>query len=310
MNSRLGIIDLGTNTFHLLIIEKRGATIETLFKTSMPARIGMGGINKDLITEEAIDRALKVLQHFRTKLDEFSIAVAQTFAFGTSAIRNASNQNEFCTYVKNETGISITVIDGEREAELIYKGVRAGVSLGMEPSLIMDIGGGSVEFIIGNEKQIFWKKSFEIGGQRLMEKFMRHDPLSEAIRRKLYDYFEEQLIPLANAVHQYAPVKIVGSSGSFDTLLDIDFQNRTGEWAPKDITDFELPLAEFFRSYEIILTSNHGQRMLIPGMIELRADMIVVAVCLIDYILKRYNIRKIQVSSYALKEGVLAELLE
>lgn len=310
MDSRLGIIDLGTNTFHLLIVEKSGTEIETLFRTSMPARIGMGGINKHLITPEAFERALLVLNQFRSKLDEFSIIDTNTFAFGTSAIRNASNQKEFCGYVETQTGIKITVIDGDQEALYIYKGVRSGVSMGMSPSLIMDIGGGSVEFIIGNEKQIFWKQSFEIGGQRLMEKFMRHDPLSESSRKKLYDYFEEHLIPLANAVHQYAPEKVVGSSGSFDTLIDIDFQHRTGQWAPKDITDFALPSEEFLRSYAIILTGNHQQRMAIPGMIDLRADMIVVAVCLIDYVLKSYGITEIQVSSYALKEGVLADLLE
>lgn len=310
MNSRFGIIDLGTNTFHLLIVEKKGDNAETLFRESMPARIGKGGINKRLITDDAFQRALGVLQKFRTKLDEFAVAPDKTLAFGTSAIRNADNQREFVSYIFENTGISITVIDGEQEATYIYKGVRYGVSLGTQPALIMDIGGGSVEFIIGNQRQIFWKQSFEIGGQRLMEKFMRHDPLSESDRRRLYDHFETHLIPLANAVHQYAPVKIVGSSGSFDTLVDMDFQHRTNQWPPRDITDFSLSIQEFYRAYALITTGDHDARMAIPGMIELRADMIVVAVCLIDYVIRSHHIQAIQVSNYALKEGVLAQLLE
>jgi exopolyphosphatase/guanosine-5'-triphosphate,3'-diphosphate pyrophosphatase len=96
----------------------------------------------------------------------------------------------------------------------------------------MDIGGGSVEFIIGNQSQIFWKQSFEIGGQRFMEKFMRNDPLSQADRRSLYNHFEENLIPLANAVHQYAPEKLVGSSGTFDTLLTSISITAPGDWPP------------------------------------------------------------------------------
>ena len=310
MNSRLAIIDLGTNTFHLLIVEKKGSDIATLFRESMPARIGAGGINKRIITDSAFERALSVLQKFRLKLDDYAVSGHRTFAFGTSAIRNAENQKEFCNYILEQTNIEITVIDGEQEASYIYKGVRSGVALGITPSLIMDIGGGSVEFIIGNEKQVFWKQSFEIGGQRMMEKFMRHDPLTESDRKKLYNYFEENLVPLANAVHQYAPVKIVGSSGSFDTLVDIDFQHRTNQWPPKSTRDFHLPIQEFYRAYALILAGNHEERMAIPGMIELRADMIVVAVCLIDYVLRSYHIQQIQVSNFALKEGVLAQLIE
>jgi exopolyphosphatase/guanosine-5'-triphosphate,3'-diphosphate pyrophosphatase len=309
MNTRLGIIDLGTNTFHLLIVDKNEDAVTTVFHESRPARIGLGGINKRMITPEAFGRAFAVLDYFREKLDLFDVAQENTFAFGTSAIRNAENQTDFCSAVLDKTGISITVIDGNREAEYIYSGVRYGTELGNSPCLIMDIGGGSVEFIIGNETQIFWKQSFEIGGQRLMEKFMRNDPMSQSDKKNLYNYFEESLIPLANAVHQYAPVKLVGSSGTFDTLIDIDYQFRTNSSPPKNQTDFPLPKAEFYRIYTTILSGNHEERMQIPGMIELRADMIVVAVCLIDYILKSYGIDKIQVSSYALKEGVLAELL-
>ncbi|SEJ11558.1 exopolyphosphatase / guanosine-5'-triphosphate,3'-diphosphate pyrophosphatase [Dyadobacter koreensis] len=310
MSSRLGIIDLGTNTFHLLIVEKNGENIATLFHKSQPTQIGLGGINKKLITDEATERALKVLHFFREQLDIFGVSKENTFAFGTSAIRNAENRDLFCEKILKETGITITVIDGNQEAEYIYNGVRTGVNLGKEPSLIMDIGGGSVEFIIGNEKQIFWKQSFEIGGQRLMEKFMKNDPISESDKKRLYNYFDENLIPLANAVHQYAPVKLVGSSGTFDTLVDIDYQYRTGEWPSRTQTDFVISLDEFYRAYALILSGNHDERMAIPGMIALRVDMIVVAVCLVDYVLKSHKISKIQVSSHALKEGVLAKLLD
>ena len=309
MSARLGIIDLGTNTFHLLIVEKNGKDVITRFHESRPARIGLGGINNRIITDEAIERALIVLRFFREQLDLFEVSIENTLAFGTSAIRNAGNQDLFCQIVLQETNIPITVIDGDKEANYIYKGVRYGADLGSSTSLIMDIGGGSVEFIIGNASQIFWKQSFEIGGQRMMEKFMRNDPLTEGDKKKIYNYFEENLIPLANAVHQYAPDKLVGSSGTFDTLIDIDFHHRTGNWPPKKQTDFTLPIEEFYRIYSLILNGNHDERMAIPGMIPLRVDMIVVAVCLVDYVLRSHGIRQIQVSSYALKEGVLADLI-
>lgn len=309
MGPRFGIIDLGTNTFHLLIVEKQGNQFAPVFHESKPARIGLGGINKKIITDEAFERAIHVLQGFREKLDHFEVTAENTFAFGTSAIRNAENQAAFCSNIFEKTHIRITVIDGNKEAEYIYRGVRFGSEIGNAPALIMDIGGGSVEFIIGNHTQIFWKQSFEIGGQRLMDRFMRNDPLSIADKKNLYNYFEESLIPLANAVHQYAPEKLIGSSGTFDTLVAIDFQYRTSQPPPAGQTDFTLTTEEFYRAYNLILSGNHDERMQIPGMIELRVDMIVVAVCLVDYVLKSYGIRQLQVSSYALKEGVLAELL-
>lgn len=306
---RLGIIDLGTNTFHLLIVEKNGGELTKVFHESRAARIGQGGINQRIITEAAIERALGVLRFYQEKLVEFEVKPENVFAFGTSAVRNADNSEEFCQIVQQKTGISIKVIDGAQEAEYIYSGVKAAVALGEEPALIMDIGGGSVEFIIGNQSQIFWKQSFEIGGQRLLEKFMRTDPLAEADRKRLYNYFDEQLIPLANAVHQYAPTRVVGSSGSFDTLVAMDFMNRTGTLPNRTQTSFDLPLQEFYRSYELLSSLNQDERMAIPGMIALRVDMIVVASCLIDYILRTHNIQQIKVSTYALKEGVMQSLV-
>lgn len=308
MKDRLGIIDLGTNTFHLLIVEKDGGRMTKIFHESRAARIGQGGINQRVITEAAIERALGVLRFYQEKLREYEVKADNVFAFGTSAVRNAQNSEEFCQIVEQETGIAVRVIDGAREAEYIYNGVRAAVELGEEPALITDIGGGSVEFIIGNQSQVFWKQSFEIGGQRLLEKFMRTDPLVEADRKRIYNYLDEQLIPLANAVHQYAPATMVGSSGSFDTLVAMDFMHRSGALPDRAQTSFELPIEEFYRSFETLLSRTHDERMAIPGMIELRVDMIVVASCLIDYILRTHQIQKIKVSTYALKEGVMQSL--
>ncbi len=302
------IIDLGTNTFHLLIVEKQAIGYETLFRESRPAKIGQAGINQSVITEEAVDRALNVLTYFRQVLDQHRVAPEQVVAIGTSAIRVARNQQAFIERVRTATGIPIQVITGDQEAEYIYHGVRAAGALGEETALIIDIGGGSVEFILGNQTRIFWKQSFEIGGQRLRERFMTTDPISSSSIRRLHDYFQKQLLPLANAVHQYQPSVLVGSSGSFDTLVDMWFMHEHGHLPDPAQTSFALPVAEFYRGYEQLITRNHAERMQIPGMIELRVDMIVVAVCLIDYVLKTYHLARIRTSTYSLKEGVLSSL--
>jgi exopolyphosphatase / guanosine-5'-triphosphate,3'-diphosphate pyrophosphatase len=306
------IIDLGTNTFHLLIAEKQpDQPYKTLFRESRPAKIGQAGINQGLITEEGIDRALTVLTFFRQKLDEFGVLPEQVVATGTSAIRVARNQAAFIERVQQTTGIRIQVISGEQEADYIYQGVRAAGALSEKTALIMDIGGGSVEFILGNTSRIFWKQSFEIGGQRLLERFMPGDrsvPISATSLNRLHDFFREQLLPLTNGIHQYQPDVLVGSSGSFDTLVDMWYMHEHGHLPEPEQTAFSLPVSEFYRAYELLISRNHAERMLIPGMIELRVDMIVVAISLIDYILKTYALTEITTSTYSLKEGILSSL--
>ncbi|QJW88564.1 phosphatase [Spirosoma taeanense] len=302
------IIDLGTNTFHLLIVENEATGYRTLFRESRPAKIGQAGINQGIITPEAIGRALNVLTHFRQVLDQHHVAPEQVMATGTSAIRVARNQQEFIQQVRQETGIPIQVISGEQEAEYIYKGVRAAGALDDQTALVIDIGGGSVEFILGNQTRIYWKQSFEIGGQRLRERFMTTDPISAGSIRRLTDYFQAQLLPLANAIHQYQPTVLVGSSGSFDTLVDMWYMHERGHLPDPAQTAFNLPIDEFYRAYELLITRNHEERMQLPGMIELRVDMIVVAVCLIDYVLKAYGITQIRTSTYSLKEGILSTM--
>lgn len=301
---RTAIIDLGTNTFHLLIVEGT----ETLYKSSIPAKIGMGGISQGVISEEGIQRALGVLRSFREVIDNQSVSLEKVFATGTSAIRNAGNKEEFIKRVLDATGIKIQVISGDEEAELICLGVKQAMSI-PETSMIMDIGGGSVEFIICNDEKIFWKQSFEIGGQRLMDKFMKSDPISMRSVQMMDDFFREKLLPLANACHQYAPKVLIGSSGSFDTLIDMQYMKEKGQLPASNEVAFEYSLPEFYWAYDELIFKNHAERMQISGMIELRVDMIVVAMCLIRFIIQTLEIQRIRVSSFALKEGVMAKVL-
>jgi exopolyphosphatase / guanosine-5'-triphosphate,3'-diphosphate pyrophosphatase len=304
------IIDLGTNTFQLLIIEIDGQNFKTIHEESYAAKIGMGGISSGIITEEGIQRGVKGLQYFQQVFEKEEVTNENVLATATSAVRNAKNRDEFCQRVLNETGIKIQVVSGEEEATLIFEGVKLGMDIGTEPSMIMDIGGGSVEFIICDKNRIMYKRSFEIGGQRLMDKFMTSDPISPRSVGALRDYLEEQLLPLTNAVHQYAPVCVIGSAGSFETLIDMFYMKTYGHLPSPEKVYFDLPVSEFYDSFLKLVTKNHDERMTLAGMKELRVDMIVVGVCLIDFVLKRFDIRQIKVSNYALKEGILSGILK
>jgi exopolyphosphatase/guanosine-5'-triphosphate,3'-diphosphate pyrophosphatase len=231
----------------------------------------------------------------------------QIFAFGTSALRNATNAKQVTDAIWNASGISITIIDGEQEAEYIYYGVRTAVPLESEPSLIVDIGGGSVEFIIANATEIFWKKSIEIGAQRLLEQFHKHDPITPEEIKLLENHFNSTLVQVKDKLIQWIPRTLVGSSGTFDTLSEI-YALEQGIQIKEFDAETPLTLEAFQKIHTLLIAKNREERMNIRGMIEMRVDMIVVASCLIHYLLEIHPFEKIRVSSYSLKEGVLSQL--
>jgi len=303
---RVAVIDLGTNTFHLLVANITDEQkIQPLHEEKQPARIGQGGISQGIITQDAFDRGIRIMTDYRRRIAELHVPTAHILATGTSAIRSASNGADFVQRIQEETGIKVGIISGDREAELIYHGVRNALDMSTEPSLIVDIGGGSVEFIIGNSEKIFWKKSFEIGGQRLMDKFMLSDPIPPQSVQRLYDFLNESLLPLTNAIHQYHPRTLIGSSGTFDTLVEINALKENDVFKLNDHTAYELPSDAFQAIFQELLAKDRTERLGVRGMIPLRVDMIVVACCLIDFVLKKYEITKLRASTYALKEGLL-----
>ncbi|WP_460925617.1 Ppx/GppA phosphatase family protein [Pontibacter brevis] len=310
MKKRFALIDMGTNTFHLLLTEvDENGKRHDFIKTKVPVRLGQGGISSGAIAPEAYERAIKTLKDFRRQIDEYEVEAIQAMA--TSMVRNASNGDDFIKDIFKETDIQVQVIDGNKEAEFIYYGVRAAGVLDEQTSLVMDIGGGSVEFIICNKQEIFWKRSFEVGAQRMMDRFFKQDPIAPESAEAEKAYLREELQPLTEAVAQYKPTILVGSSGTFDTLCDInahskgDFSRQQDQPAAST-----LAIADFYRIHQDLLRKNHEERLAIPGMLEMRVDMIVLASIAVDFVLQAYNLQEIRVSAYALKEGVLQKMLE
>lgn len=302
MTKQIVIIDLGTNTFHLLIAEKKKDGHEIVHREKQAVRIGVGGINQDVIPGAGLSRAIETLLGFKRKIGD--IPSNRIFTFGTSAFRNARNQTQAINEIKSRTGIEVTILTGNQEAEFIYYGIQSALDMGPDKSLIMDIGGGSVEFIIGDKRTIFWKQSLEIGGQRLLEKFQKHDPIAEEEISQLNAYFSQHLTSLFEALGEYRPDTLVGSSGTFDTLSDI-FCLKHGIAKHDDDPETALTMKGFYEIYQELIAKNRAQRMAIPGMIEMRVDMIVVASCLIRFVVDHYAFSKIRVSGYSLKEGAL-----
>lgn len=297
------IIDLGTNTFHLFISEVKNGVLREYFKLQVPVKIGRGGINDGFITDEAYKRGLIAISEFRKYLDQFRIV--DITAFATSAIRNAKNGDAFVADVKDRCNIDILTIDGDTEAAYIYKGVSNSFRLPDANVLVMDIGGGSVEFIIGRQQDILWKQSFEIGTARLIGQFHAHDPVTREEVEALNRYLDEKLGDVRAAVDRFRPEILVGAAGSFETLLDVVIKDLTVIPVSLSKNAYQIRREDFDVFLEIMKTSNADQRSRLRGMTSFRVEMITVAALLMDYVITSYGIRRIITSDYSLKEGVM-----
>lgn len=306
-DNHIAILDLGTNTFHLLIAVIHDEKFKIIHREKFAVKLGEGGINRGIITEEAWERGIAAIKKINYLLQSYPVKEIRSFA--TSAIRNASNGHLFLKEIRSVAGISATIIDGKQEAEYIYYGVRQAIQIGSKPVLIMDIGGGSVEYIVANQHEIFWKKSFEIGAQRLYDLFHVHDPVRKEDILHLNNYLELVLHPLIQALNRYEPEVLVGCSGTFDTLLEI-YCIRNNINKGKKTYEFLIDLPAFFAIHQEIIGKNKAGRLAIPGMSAMRADMIAMSSSLIHFTLTKHPFMALKASSYSLKEGILSEIVD
>ena len=300
MLNRYAIIDLGTNTFHLLVAEQQlDNSFKELYRKRYFVKLAEKGI--ETIGQASLQRGLVALQHFRQVIDK--LQVKKVKAIGTAALRTATNGPAFVQQVKEELNISIELITGSQEAAYIHQGVAMAVPFQEENYLLMDIGGGSVEFIIANKETVHWAESFPIGVGVLYKKFHQHKPILPTEITAAKAFIDRFLNPLQKALQQFPASILVGASGTFEVL---EFLLAKDKVHP---TYAYVNVSDFHPFYQKIRQTTIEERLRLKEIPDTRADMIVVAVILIDYIINLVDIKQIIVSKYAMKEGILAELL-
>jgi exopolyphosphatase / guanosine-5'-triphosphate,3'-diphosphate pyrophosphatase len=310
MQKPIAVIDLGTNTFHLVITQVgESQKYHIIHNEKVFVQMGDKGISKDTIHPEAADRVLAALHLFRAVLDKFSVPNNRVLAVATSAFRSAKNGQKLLDQISEETKIEVRLIGGQEEAGLILEGVRSALHIGQTNALVMDIGGGSVEFIIANDKDVFCKESFDIGAQRLLDAFMKHDPILQDDIQNLNSHLSLKLKALANALEKYPVQQLIGSSGTFDTIVDIHYKKLHLE-LNQDSKEFSVPIESYQSIHEELISKDKNSRAQIEGMSTQRVEMIVVASCLLDFVVKLTKVDKLRVSAYALKEGLLKKITE
>ena len=301
----IAIIDCGTNTFNLLIAEVVDQKWSVLFENKLAVKLGAGGFDQKKIVPSRMIRGMDALQCHRSNIRNFQVEKVKVFA--TSAIREATNGNDFVKLVKEILDLDIEVIDGDREAELIYKGIKATIDLGEEPSLMIDIGGGSTEIIIGNRHEIFWKKSYLLGVSRLHERVNPSDRVTHEDTTKLKRIFEESFPDLKVALEKYPCSQLIGSSGSFDTIFAMYKHSEPSlKEVPFELLN-EIPISYFPTMHIWLMGSTYDQRLKHPAIPSIRAEYMPLASYLVKTILEMGSFKKMYHSAYALKEGAILE---
>ncbi len=307
---RIAVIDLGTNTFNLLIVETgKNQAYNIIYNNKLPVKLGKSGIDKKEIRPDAITRGMNALERHINTIREYN--VEKVYAIATSGIRSARNGEQFVKMIYQRFGIEVEIISGDREAELIYHGVRQAVELTNEKVLILDIGGGSVELIIADKNSLYWKKSYPLGVARLLAKFKPSDPISIEEIEFISNYLEERLSDLFEEFRKHKINTLIGASGSFETIAamiradDPRFESETGV-LPQSV---EIDLTDFENLYQRLINSTLKERKQMKGLETMRLEMIVVATLIVKFILQKLKINHLVQSNFALKEGVIYELL-
>lgn len=296
---------MGTNTFQLLVAEPDpSGGLHILTEQEIFVRIGRGGISQGLLTAEAMQRALAAMETFHQEWSRWQ--PDRVVAVATSATRSARNAPELLSQIEQATGVYPTVISGELEAELIYKGVLAEGLL-TSTALVMDIGGGSVEFILADSGGAFWKTSLEIGGQRLLDRFIgEQDPVSHTSLREMEHFLSEALAPVLHQVQKFCPDYIVGSAGAFETMAAICGHHHRHT---QPTTHHQFSFRELEAVYLFLTHMKREERQRVHGLIPQRVDTIVAASALMHATMRLTGLRQVAVARYSLKEGVAWHLL-
>ena len=312
--SRIAVIDCGTNTFNLRIVdfnEKLGpGRWKDVFSLRLPVKLGKGGVGKGIILPERIARALDAIGVMKEAI--FNYGAEDVHIIATSALRDASNRKEFTEEVEKLYGYRVNVISGAAEAALI----QAGLELTFIPDegvkvLTMDIGGGSTECVLWDSSEMIWSRSFDVGVARMANLFKMKDRFG-ADKDEAYNvmkpFLEDALQPLQVALENVKPSILVGSSGSFDTFAAVTNPIKELIEADEHPKATLIDMSKFKELSGELMCNTLKDRLALEGMPPDRADNIPYAAAIVRYALSNSNIDTMLRSEYALREGVLNRL--
>jgi exopolyphosphatase/guanosine-5'-triphosphate,3'-diphosphate pyrophosphatase len=304
---RIAALDLGTNSFHLLVADVHAdGHFESLSREKAMIRLGDVVSREGRITEPAADAAVATVGRFKRMAE--AAGATELHACATSAIRVASNGDALVDRIEEETGVAVEVISGLREAELIFGAIRASVLLEPAPALCFDLGGGSVEIMVGDAGGLRWASSENLGVGRLTAEFVSTDPITKDERRRLRAHLVDVLTPVANEVAAFEPKLVVGSSGTLGDLAHM-VAARRAEDVPISLNQLAFTRDEFQPLYKEILGSTADQRLRLEGLEARRVDLITAGSIFLSTAMELFGFEELTVSEWALREGIVLDAI-
>lgn len=301
---KIGTIDIGTNSMRLLIGNYINNKIENRKKYVSTTRIGQGVDKEGYITEEAIERNLKALKEFsdickNEKCDEI-------YCMGTSALRDSKNGQEFVRRAKELTGIDVDIICGDEESNLGFMGVLEGTDGNKsEDILVIDIGGGSTEFIVGNEEGIKFCKSENVGALRMTEKFITTDPISDEEYNSMASFIEETLYDTLNVLKEKKISKLVGIGGAITSLSAMNQQLEV--YSMEKVHNSIVCKKDLERILQNLKKMTLNDKKTMKGLQPKRADIITAGVKILHIIMEKLEFEEIMISEYDNLEGLMCQ---
>jgi exopolyphosphatase/guanosine-5'-triphosphate,3'-diphosphate pyrophosphatase len=292
-------VDLGSNSFHMIVCRLKDGKLHTIDRLREMVRLGSGLNQDNFISQETQDRALACLERFGQRIRNFPTGTVR--AVGTNTLRTAKNSNQFLLRAEAALGQPIHIISGIEEARLIYQGVAHSLASNANKRLVMDIGGGSTEYIIGKLNQARRKESLHMGCVSLSNKFFPNGIISSKKFRQAVLFAERELEPFQYAFSHKRWDEAIGASG---TLRAVNKILQASEWSNNGIT-----LAGLEKLVDAITKAEHVNDLDLPGLDPERAPVFPGGVAIIYASFLRLGIEQMTISDGALREGLVHDLL-
>lgn len=302
---KIGTIDIGTNSMRLLTAVYKDGKIINRKKYVNTTRIGQGVDNKGYISKDAIDRNIQALKEFKAICDDEGCEYI--CCMGTSALRDSKNSSEFIELAKKEAGVDVEVITGERESNLGFLGVLEGVEKDeLEEILVIDIGGGSTEFIVGDKDGVKFCKSENIGALRLTEKFLKTEIVSDDQLKETIEFIENTIEDTISKIKNRNIKKLVGIGGTVTSVSAIN--QKLEVYSMEKVHNSKICKKELDEILQMLKNMTLEDKKRLKGLQPKRADIITAGVVILDIIMEKLEINEIIVSEYDNLEGLMCQI--
>jgi exopolyphosphatase/guanosine-5'-triphosphate,3'-diphosphate pyrophosphatase len=299
---RVASIDIGTNTILLLIAKVEGEKIHPLFEIETVVRLGEGVQKDGLLLKEAMDRGLQTLAQYLKRCQEWE--VQKIFAAGTSALREAKNSEDFLRLAKEKFDLSIEVISGEEEAKLSFLAVTKDITETKKPILVVDVGGGSTEFILGKGNQILQWISLPLGSVRFTEEFLHSDPVQDEEWNGMEKKIRGHLVSIP---HSSESISMVAVGGTATTLASVE--QGLEDFIAEKIHHFILEKEALNNQLLLYQSKTIDERKKIPGLPMARADVILAGGAILYLAMEELKCSSVLISCHGVRYGLLYKKL-